>query len=579
MDIREGFSGRVIFITGGTGFVGKVLLYKILKEFGDVRTIYLLMRGKKSRQYNRYLKMQERLELELLTSPCFEPIRNAVGDAKWKELCDKIKPMGGDITEDHLGLSDQDRTTIANEVNLIFHIAATVNFNERLDLSVQMNTLGPLRMLALAKTCKNLESMVHVSTCYVNYQRQGIDNMSAEEIYPLSFDAEEMVKAILDIHPAELKTQTSQYLKRLGFPNTYTFTKNMGEKLLARYRGDIPLAIVRPSIVGCSYSEPMPGWVDVLTAAGGLILTVGLGVVKELVCDEKKACDIVPVDFVVNILIKALFQTQQRRLARRALQQVDIEEGKPVGLGGNRPAAGGAPTAGGALLPVAAQWGKAAPKTGITEAIVTPMRPAAPAEALSSELERDRCSLLPEPLMIYHVATSGSQNRLNWGRVRDAVNNYILPEMRHPKSMGSCNVVLTTCKKYYMLRYHLMRYMPYMALKFLVKLPEPVGSPKKQVQVERLGRAVRRADMLNWEFYDFMVNEWMFSCENSMKLDDGLNERSKKFFIFDPYAINWYVYIQFYMYGILKYIVKDTAGFKSPAMIPSGSDLFLKASL
>ncbi|CCW62561.1 unnamed protein product [Phytomonas sp. EM1] len=578
MDIREGFSGRVIFITGGTGFVGKVLLYKILKEFDDVRTIYLLMRGKKSRQYNRYLKMQERLDLELLTSLCFEPIRKAVGDAKWKEMCSKIKPMGGDITEDHLGLSEEDRTTIANEVNFIFHIAATVNFNERLDLSVQMNTLGPLRMLALAKTCKKLEAVVHVSTCYVNYQRQGTDNVNEEVIYPLPFDAEEIVKAILSIHPSELKTQTDQYLKRLSFPNTYTLTKNMGEKLLEKYRGDVPLAIVRPSIVGCSYYEPVPGWVDVLTAAGGLILTVGFGVVKELLCDANKVCDIVPVDFVVNIMIKALFQTQQSRRARNLLRQAEAEEGgKPAAFRAGSPA--GTAVIMGTPLPVVAQWGKAGPKTAMPAAVATPTQQAALSEIQPSEVEQERSIPTPEPLVIYHAAMSGSQNRVTWGRVKDAINNYILSERRHPKSMSRCGVLLTTSKKYYMLRYHLMRYAPYMALRLLVKLPEPVGSPKKQKQIMRLGRAVHRADMLNWEFYDFMTNEWTFSCMNTMKLDDGLNERSKKLFAFDPYAINWFVYVQLYMYGMFKYIVKDTAGFKCPAHQPSGSDVFLKASL
>lgn len=41
-------------------------------------------------------------------------------------------------------------------------------------------------------------------------------------------------------------------------PNTYTYTKALAEHILVEERGDIPLAIVRPSIVGASWKEPFP---------------------------------------------------------------------------------------------------------------------------------------------------------------------------------------------------------------------------------------------------------------------------------------------------------------------------------
>lgn len=78
-----------------------------------------------------------------------------------------------------------------------------------------------------------------------------------------------------------------------------------------KYKANVPIVVVRPSIIGCSLYEPYPGWVDTLTAAGGIILTVSLGVIREIHCGLDVVADIIPVDFVVNIIIKSMFKKQQ----------------------------------------------------------------------------------------------------------------------------------------------------------------------------------------------------------------------------------------------------------------------------
>jgi len=52
-------------------------------------------------------------------------------------------------------------------------------------------------------------------------------------------------------------------------PNTYTYTKALAEQLLEKECGDIPLAIVRPSIVTAAAKEPLPGWIDNLNGPTG----------------------------------------------------------------------------------------------------------------------------------------------------------------------------------------------------------------------------------------------------------------------------------------------------------------------
>lgn len=45
--IAEWYSGKSILITGATGFMGKVLVEKLLRSCPDVKRIYLLIRSKK----------------------------------------------------------------------------------------------------------------------------------------------------------------------------------------------------------------------------------------------------------------------------------------------------------------------------------------------------------------------------------------------------------------------------------------------------------------------------------------------------------------------------------------------------
>nr|CAD7600245.1 unnamed protein product [Timema genevievae] len=60
--IADSMSDRSILITGGTGFLGKVLLEKILRSCPKVAKIYLLVRSKKGKDPNQRIK-------ELFTSP------------------------------------------------------------------------------------------------------------------------------------------------------------------------------------------------------------------------------------------------------------------------------------------------------------------------------------------------------------------------------------------------------------------------------------------------------------------------------------------------------------------------------
>lgn len=116
-------------------------------------------------------------------------------------------------------------------------------------------------------------------------------------------DPEETLKYLESLTLNEVIVNTQKILGQ--YPNTYTFTKNLCERLMKRRRGDLPLCIVRPAIINTSYQEPAPGWIDSIAAMAALQLFVGLGIIKEIRGNMKKITDTIPVDVVVATIIVA----------------------------------------------------------------------------------------------------------------------------------------------------------------------------------------------------------------------------------------------------------------------------------
>lgn len=82
------------------------------------------------------------------------------------ELLSKIIIINGDCAVEGLGISEQDRQLITENVTLIYHFAATIRFDEKLKKAVELNTRGTREIIKLAKECKKLDMFGYMSTSY-----------------------------------------------------------------------------------------------------------------------------------------------------------------------------------------------------------------------------------------------------------------------------------------------------------------------------------------------------------------------------------------------------------------------------
>lgn len=110
----------------------------------------------------------------------------------------KIFPIEGDISSEKLGLSADNRALLIEEVNIIINLAASIDFNEPIRVAINTNYFGCLRVLELATSCKHLQVLTHVSTCYVNCDKIGFIK---EDIYDINGDSEEIIRNILAMSP------------------------------------------------------------------------------------------------------------------------------------------------------------------------------------------------------------------------------------------------------------------------------------------------------------------------------------------------------------------------------------------
>ncbi|WJX50088.1 alcohol-forming fatty acyl-CoA reductase [Trifolium repens] len=282
--MQDFLKGKTILVTGATGFLAKVFVEKILRFQPEVKKLYLLLRASNTEL------AEERLQNEVAT-------------------------IAGDVVKENLGIKDEKlKNEIFEEIDFLVHFAASTKFNERFDILMDVNTKCALHVLKIAKNCKRIQAFVHISTAYVCGDAKDGHGILREKPFEMGQSFKEDSK--LDIHKemdlierrlAELQAinvdeNTTKFAMKdygmeranlHGWPNTYTFTKAMGEMLLVHHKDNIPLIIIRPTLVTSTKNDPFPGWIEGLRTIDSIIYSYGHGKMKFFLSNPNTILDLI----------------------------------------------------------------------------------------------------------------------------------------------------------------------------------------------------------------------------------------------------------------------------------------------
>ena len=354
LSLREIYRGRNVFILGATGFVGKVLLSMLLHRFPEIGRVYVMVRHASG------TTSEDRFWQQVVTSPTFNPLREKYGsdEALRAFLQDKVRVVDGDITEENLGMGEEFAAQVAADISVVINSSGRVTFNPPLESALRTNVQGTKNVLAFVKRMKR-PALIHTSTCFVAGNRSGnvwesekLDGYfpRREELSGTRFSVEQEIADSARI-AAEVRAQAddAQVLARLrkkaraslldanrdpddeaalkmgvarerkdwirteltergmarakewGWPNIYTYTKSIGDQLVAR-ETSIARSIVRPAIVESALAYPFRGWNEGFTTSAPLVYLALKGQ-NLLPVSEELILDIVPVDYIAAGMI------------------------------------------------------------------------------------------------------------------------------------------------------------------------------------------------------------------------------------------------------------------------------------
>ena len=164
--IAEALAGKRIAITGSTGFVGTALVERLLRQVPDCELVLLVRPGRRT-------SAAQRVKREILRNDAFNRLRESLGGPGFEAMSGRrVHTIAGDVGTDGLGLDEADRATFA-ACDIVIHSAATVAFDSPLDSAVEVNLLGPTRIVTLLQELGVAPHVVAVSTCYVAGNRRG----------------------------------------------------------------------------------------------------------------------------------------------------------------------------------------------------------------------------------------------------------------------------------------------------------------------------------------------------------------------------------------------------------------------
>lgn len=230
------FEKHTVFLTGSTGALGAVLLYKLAVQV-PTHKIYVLVRGSPDLAIQKWKKA-----MPVQTQPA---LRSR-----------KVHFVVGDMTKPDFGIDAAVMDELRQQVTLVIHAAAKITLDADVAEAVENNCLPSLEMAKIASRFRRLKLFVQVSTAYVNSFLP--DGHVAEKLYSVGVevggkgeedDPEELLGAIL-------RGEGSPHAEH--FSSSYTHAKYLMERLMLKRFPTLPMLLVRPTIFGPAVRDPYP---------------------------------------------------------------------------------------------------------------------------------------------------------------------------------------------------------------------------------------------------------------------------------------------------------------------------------
>ncbi|HEY2644611.1 MAG TPA: SDR family oxidoreductase [Galbitalea sp.] len=319
-----------VFLTGGTGFLGQAVLERLLSDHPDTH-ITLLIRKKGS------TSAEDRLRI-LLKKPVFSVWREKVGDAEVERAIHERLS----VVESGLGALPP----LPKDLDVVIHSASTVSFDPPIDQAFDTNVGGAVGLYEALLAAGGDPQVVHVSTCYVGGIRKGVApeaSLTHEVDWRAEYEAaksarvrvelasrqpdqlREFIEGSRAVHGKEGPQAVAKYAEQarvewvqsllvdygrtraesLGWTDVYTLTKAFAERAAEEMwaANGHRLSVVRPAIIESALQHPYPGWIDGFKVADPLILAYGRGQLPEFPGLPDSALDVIPVDYVVNVIL------------------------------------------------------------------------------------------------------------------------------------------------------------------------------------------------------------------------------------------------------------------------------------
>ncbi|KAF3653537.1 putative fatty acyl-CoA reductase 2-like [Capsicum annuum] len=324
------FEDKNILVTGATRFLAKVLIEKTLRTKPNINKIYLLMRAKDKKA------AFDRLTSEIIESKLFKCLKEMHGESYESFIRSKLVPIVGNIDEPNLGMDSIIAQKIAQEIDLIIDSAANLTFDLRYDLALEAKVNGPNQLMLFAKKCKQLKFFIHFSTgegliyekpftMGESITKEKVTSHSPSTKFPSLNVANELdfvskfKNAIENNHTFDniLKDMGFEREKLNGWQDTYSFTKAMSEMIIDNMREDIPVVIIRPSVITSSYEEPFPGGIQGFRVIDPLLIFYGKGEYPCMFGDLSVLVDVVDSDSFFALIAKSDDEEDERSILNK----------------------------------------------------------------------------------------------------------------------------------------------------------------------------------------------------------------------------------------------------------------------